>query len=110
MRLGPVGIWEIVAIVVVVLLIFGPSYLPKLARGAGKALKTAKDVRDEVTGAVIDDERPSAKQRKRAAEKVSGNDPPAASQPKRTEENDSGNDQPAPDQPKRTVENEAKDS
>lgn len=88
MRLGPVGIWEIVAIVVVVLLIFGPSYLPKLARGAGKALKTAKDVRDEVTGAVIDDEQPSAKPRKRINEKESGNDPSAPDQPKRSAENE----------------------
>ena len=62
MRFGPVGIWEIVVIVAVVLLIFGPSQLPKLARGAGKAFKSAKDLKDEVTGAVIDDEeKPSEK-------------------------------------------------
>lgn len=64
MRWGPVGIWEIVVIVVVVLLIFGPSLLPKLARNAGKAVKTARDVKDEVTGAVLDDEDSSASKRR----------------------------------------------
>ena len=63
MRFGPVGIWEIVVIVAVVLLIFGPSQLPKLARGAGKAMKTARDLKDEVTGAVLDDEESSDKKR-----------------------------------------------
>ena len=63
MRVGPVGIWEIVVIVGVALLIFGPSQLPKLARGVGKAVKTARDLKDEVTGAVLDDEDVSGKKR-----------------------------------------------
>lgn len=58
MRFGPLGIWEILVIVGVALLIFGPTQLPKIARGVGKAFKSAKDFKDEMTGAVLDDEAP----------------------------------------------------
>lgn len=65
MRIGPLGIWEIILIVGVALLIFGPVQLPKIARGVGKAVRSARDLKDEVTGVVIDDERP--RQRTEAA-------------------------------------------
>ena len=68
MRFGPVGIWEIVVIVAVVLLIFGPAMLPKLARGAGKAVKTAQDLKDEITGVVLDDEEPSSRKKRSSKE------------------------------------------
>ncbi len=42
MRLGPLGGWEILIILVVVLLIFGSSRLPKIARGLGES---AREVR-----------------------------------------------------------------
>ena len=56
MRFGPLGIWEILVIVGVALLIFGPTQLPKLARGVGKAVRSARDLQDEVTGAVRDED------------------------------------------------------
>ncbi len=56
MGIGPLGIWEILVIVGVALLIFGPAKLPEIARGVGKAVKSFRDVKDEVTGAVLDDE------------------------------------------------------
>lgn len=68
MRWGPIGIWEIVVIVGVALLIFGPSQLPKLARGAGKALKSVRDLKDEVTGAVLDDEEPTVSKKRSTTE------------------------------------------
>lgn len=47
MRIGPFGIWELVILVVVVLLVFGPKYLPQLAKGAGRSVRLfRKEVRD----------------------------------------------------------------
>ena len=40
MRIGP---WEIVAILAVVLLIFGPSKLPGLAKAIGKSVNELKE-------------------------------------------------------------------
>lgn len=42
MRIGPLGGWEILIILLVVLLIFGSSRLPKIARGLGES---AREVR-----------------------------------------------------------------
>lgn len=63
MGLGPLGIWEIIIIVGVVLLVFGPAQLPKIARGVGKAFKTGKDMKDEITGLVLDEDPPPKKRR-----------------------------------------------
>jgi sec-independent protein translocase protein TatA len=35
--------WELIVLLVVVLLIFGPSQLPKLAKGIGTSIKSFKD-------------------------------------------------------------------
>lgn len=56
MGFGPLGIWEIIAIVGVALLIFGPARLPEIARGVGKAIRSVKNVKDEITGVVLDEE------------------------------------------------------
>jgi len=77
MGLGPLGIWEILVIVGVALLIFGPAKLPDIARGVGKAFKSFKDVKDEVTGAVLDDG-------PRASEKSA--EPTRPTRPKKLEE------------------------
>lgn len=56
MRLGP---WEIALIVVVVLLIFGPKQLPRLARSLGKAMREfrrgVREVSDELERASRED-------------------------------------------------------
>jgi len=39
MRLGPLGTWELLIILAVTLLIFGPSRLPKMARGIGEMVR-----------------------------------------------------------------------
>ncbi|MBN1771413.1 MAG: twin-arginine translocase TatA/TatE family subunit [Deltaproteobacteria bacterium] len=36
------GHWELIVLLVVVLLIFGPSQLPKLAKGIGKSIQSFK--------------------------------------------------------------------
>jgi sec-independent protein translocase protein TatA len=40
---GKIGLWEVVAILAVVLLIFGPTKLPSLARAIGKSVNELKD-------------------------------------------------------------------
>lgn len=39
MRLGPLGPWELLIILAVTLLIFGPSRLPKMARSIGEMVR-----------------------------------------------------------------------
>ena len=38
----PIGIWEIIIILIVILIIFGPKKLPELARSIGKSVKEYK--------------------------------------------------------------------
>lgn len=46
-RIGPFGIWEILIILVVVLLIFGPRRLPEMAKGLGQSVRAfRKEMRD----------------------------------------------------------------
>ena len=53
MRIGPLGIWEILAIAVVTLLVFGPRRLPEMAKGIGQSVrefrKGIRDIRDDIS-------------------------------------------------------------
>ena len=53
------GHWEVIVVLVVVLLIFGPAQLPKLAKGIGKSIRSFKQGMKE---GVDDDEPPAPKQ------------------------------------------------
>lgn len=59
MRIGPLGGWEILVILVVVLLIFGSSRLPKIARGLGESTRELKkgfqDLKDDIESDKADD-------------------------------------------------------
>lgn len=46
--LGALGTWEIVAIVLVILLIFGGKKIPELMRGLGKGVKEFKSGLNEI--------------------------------------------------------------
>jgi sec-independent protein translocase protein TatA len=63
MRIGPFGVWEILIILVVVLLIFGPRRLPEMAKGLGQSVrafrKELKDMRADLDG--DDTPRPASK-------------------------------------------------
>ena len=56
MRIGPLGGWEILIILVVVLLIFGSSRLPKIARGLGESARELRKGFNELKGDIEDDE------------------------------------------------------
>lgn len=53
MRFGPLGIWEILIILVVVLLLFGPRRLPEMAKGIGQSVrefrKGIRDLKDDIS-------------------------------------------------------------
>lgn len=50
---GPFGGWEIVIILLIVLIIFGPTKLPQMGQAMGKAIrefkKAGKELRSDVT-------------------------------------------------------------
>jgi sec-independent protein translocase protein TatA len=56
--IGPLGGWELIIILLVVLIIFGPSKLPQMGQSLGKAIrefkKAGKELKSEVTD--LDDE------------------------------------------------------
>jgi len=60
MRIGPFGVWEILIILVVVLVIFGPRRLPEMAKGLGQSVrefrKGIKDMKDDFETEVKKDE------------------------------------------------------
>lgn len=55
------GTWEIIAIVAVILLLFGGAKIPELMRGLGKGVKEFKKAQKDVEDAVKDDEKPEEK-------------------------------------------------
>ncbi len=59
MRLGPIGLPELLIILVVVLLIFGPRRLPEMAKGLGQSVREfRKGLRDMKKDLDVDDEAP----------------------------------------------------
>ena len=72
MRIGPFGIWEILIILVVVLLIFGPRRLPEMAKGLGQSVrafrKELRDMRSDLDG---DDDARQAPKASRASASTS---------------------------------------
>lgn len=52
MRIGPLGGWELLIILVVVILIFGANRLPRIARGLGESTRELRrgfqDLKDDI--------------------------------------------------------------
>src|SRR5687767_12053427 len=59
--------WEVVAILAVVLIVFGAKKLPELARGLGQGIKefkkSSREIQDEITQAIDLDSPPPAPKR-----------------------------------------------
>jgi sec-independent protein translocase protein TatA len=73
MRIGPLGIWELLIILVVVLLIFGPRRLPEMAKGIGQSVrefrKGIRDMKDDFEAGSKDDQPASRKPATSASER-----------------------------------------
>ncbi|MCL2402977.1 MAG: twin-arginine translocase TatA/TatE family subunit [Coriobacteriia bacterium] len=72
------GFWEIAIVLAIVLLLFGPKQLPKLA-------KMFKDTKKELNSAMEDDKQPAAEEATPASNPVAEASPapaPAAEEPK----------------------------
>jgi sec-independent protein translocase protein TatA len=50
-----VGPWEVVCILIVALIIFGPKNLPKIGRSLGKSMREFKKATSDLTSAIEED-------------------------------------------------------
>ena len=57
-----IGTWEIIAIVAVVLLLFGGKKIPELMKGLGKGVKSFKEGMNEVEKEISEPEKPKSEQ------------------------------------------------
>lgn len=55
-----IGTWEIIAIVAVVLLLFGGKKIPELMKGIGKGVKSFKEGMNEVEKEINEPEKPKS--------------------------------------------------
>jgi len=66
--MGPFGGWEIAIILLIVLIIFGPTKLPQMGRAMGQAIKEFKkagrELRSEVTKLEDDEDKKDEKTQK----------------------------------------------
>lgn len=56
--LGVVGAWQLVAIIAVILLLFGGKKIPELMRGIGKGVKEFKHGMNEAQKAIEEEDEP----------------------------------------------------
>ena len=71
-----IGIWEILILLLVVLLVFGPKRLPEMGRSLGKGMREFKD---SISGKDDDDE-PAHRQQAQALPPAAADDPVAQAQ------------------------------
>jgi len=57
-----IGTWEIIAIVAVVLLLFGGKKIPELMKGLGKGVKSFKEGMNEVEKEINEPEKPKSEE------------------------------------------------
>lgn len=77
-----VGPTQLLIILVVVLLIFGPKNIPKLARMMGRGLREFKDASSKMTDSILDDDDDEEeKPRRRGEESRRGRELPDAPPP-----------------------------
>ena len=76
---GPIGVWEMVIILVIALIVFGPRKLPELGRSLGKSLGEFKRASNELRNTLDEEIRVEERPPKAAAPK------PATPKPAATE-------------------------
>ncbi len=86
MRIGPLGLPELLIILLVVLLIFGPRRLPDMAKGLGQSVREfrrgLKDMKEDFESEVNTDDKPRAQKKgAEAAEAAAAAPAPATAAP-----------------------------
>jgi sec-independent protein translocase protein TatA len=82
MRIGPFGIWEILIILVIVLLVFGPRRLPEMAKGLGQSVRAfRKELRDMKSELDFDDKPDTPQSSASRPQAAAGPAPAAAPEP-----------------------------
>ncbi len=61
MNLLMIGTWEIVAVILIILLLFGGKKIPEMMKGLGKGVKSFKDGMNGVDEAKKEDEKSETK-------------------------------------------------
>jgi sec-independent protein translocase protein TatA len=83
MRIGPLGLPELLIILLVVLLIFGPRRLPDMAKGLGQSVREfrrgLKDMKEDFESEVNTDDKP--RPQNKAAEAAAAAPAPATAAP-----------------------------
>lgn len=69
---GTIGIWEMVIILIIALIVFGPRKLPELGRSLGKSLREFKSASNELRNTLDEEIRVEDRQRPAAATSKSG--------------------------------------
>ena len=64
---GPFGGWEIIIILLIVLIIFGPTKLPQMGQAMGKAIREFKKAGKELRSDATDDEEDDDEEEKKKA-------------------------------------------
>ncbi len=77
MKFGGIGIPELLIILLVVLLIFGPKNLPKLGSALGKSVKNLREGMDNAPDIEIEDEEPEPEPKKKRRKKAQIEEPKA---------------------------------
>ena len=81
----PIGVWEMVIILIIALIVFGPRKLPELGRSLGKSLREFKSASNELRNTLDEEIRVEDRQRPAAAASTStapaSSAQPAASAP-----------------------------
>ena len=69
-----IGTQELIIILIVVIIIFGPTQIPKLTKMFGKSVKSFKDGMDEAAETVADDEKAVKSQQAKTGKKAEATD------------------------------------
>jgi sec-independent protein translocase protein TatA len=73
-----IGIWEVLILLLVVLLVFGPKRLPEMGRSLGRGMREFKD---SISGKDFEDDEPAQKTTFRASSRASATPSPKSPAP-----------------------------
>lgn len=72
--LGPIGGWEVLVILFIILLLFGAKKIPELARGMGKGIREFKDATNEIKDSLEEEANKDSQQTKQGPNQETKNE------------------------------------